>query len=580
MSTAIAIADTKPSFRNAEKHTDWQAIDWRKANRLVRNLRQRIFRASQQGDLKKVRSLQKLMLRSYSNTLVSVRRVTQTNHGKNTPGVDKLVVKTSSARGKLVDELMTYQPWRAKPVRRVYIPKGAKSNGKLRPLGIPTIIDRCLQAKVKNALEPYWEARFEGTSYGFRPGRGCHDAIAKIYLLTRPNKQKKWVVDADIKGAFDNIDHDYLLNTIGGFPARELVKQWLKTGYMEGGVFHATEAGTPQGGIISPLLANIALHGMEEALDVKYNNRGEIRGPRAVVRYADDFVVFCESRQDAERVVTVLTEWLAQRGLTLSEEKTRIVHLTEGFDFLGFTIKHYPAPQTSKSGYKLLIRPSKESVSRIRDKLRQEWLLMKGYGVADILITLNPIIRGWANYFRIGVASKTFRQLDYWMFHREVRYANRKHPTKGKWWRVRKYWGQLNPKRNDNWVFGDKQTGRYLLKFIWFPIERNVLVKGQCSPDDPALREYWAMREAHKIKDLSARQRWLAHVQNYKCPLCGALLLNGEELQVHHKRPRGKGGGDDWQNRALVHLYCQQQIHGGKQALQAHDAQGRPLLLA
>ena len=180
--------------------TDWNAIDWRHANRIVRNLRQRIFRAAQAGDQRKVHSLQKLMLRSYSNTLLSVRRVTQVNAGKHTPGVDQLVVKTPAARSQLVDQLMTYQPWRAKPVRRVFIPK---ANGKLRPLGIPTVMDRCLQARVKNALEPAWEARFEATSYGFRPGRSCHDAIGKIYQLARPNKRKKWVVDADIKGAFD-----------------------------------------------------------------------------------------------------------------------------------------------------------------------------------------------------------------------------------------------------------------------------------------------------------------------------------------------------------------------------------------
>jgi RNA-directed DNA polymerase len=419
-----------------EGPTDWPTVNWREANRNVRRLRQRIFRATQEQDWDKVQSLQRLMLRSRSNRLVSVRRVTQVNQGKRTPGVDKLVVKTPEARGKLVDQLAGYQPWRAKPARRVYIPK---ANGNQRPLGIPTVIDRCIQALVKNALEPSWEARFEAISYGFRPGRGCHDAIARIFVLANGTSRRRWVVDADIKGAFDNIDHEYLLHAIGAVPGRELIRQWLKAGYMEDGVYHPTETGTPQGGVISPLLANIALHGMEEALGVKYGNQGPIRGKRAVVRYADDFVVFCESKEDAEVSVQTLTEWLAKRGLTLSTEKTRVVHLTEGFDFLGFNIKQYKTSNTH-TGWKLLIKPSNESVKNIRKKLREQWRKLRGTNVTAVIKAINPIIRGEAHYFRIAVAKKTFKALDTWMFAREVRWVKTTHPKKPWRWQQARYW--------------------------------------------------------------------------------------------------------------------------------------------
>jgi len=502
------------------------------------------------------------MLRSYSNILMSVRRVTQVNAGKNTPGVDKLVVKTPAARGKLVDRLASFQPWRAKPVRRVYIPK---SNGKLRPLGIPTVIDRALQAVVKNALEPSWEARFEGTSYGFRPGRGCHDAIDKIYRLARPNKRKKWVVDADIEGAFDNIDWAFLLQTLGDVPGKGLIKQWLKAGIMEDGVYHSTNAGTPQGGVISPLLMNIALHGMEDALGVKYNCRGQVVGKRAVVRYADDFVVFCESQEDANRVKDeLLPPWLAQRGLRLSPEKTRIVHLIEGFDFLGFHVKHYHAPKTSKSGFKLLIQPSKKAVANKRKELRQIWLELKGHNLHSVLSRLNPIIRGWANYYRTVVSSRVFTEMDNWMHRRARRYAKHMHPRKTWKWRAARYWGRLNKDSDDKWVFGDKHSGRYLRKFSWTKIRRHELVRGTASPDDPSLKEYWWERKKVNLHHLSMSDVLLAESQDWLCPRCGMDLINGEEIHRHHKRPKSEGGTDSRNNRELVHLYCHQQIHSKK----------------
>lgn len=543
-----------------ERTTDWLHVNWRKAFRIVRNLRRRIFKATQNGNYRLVRRLQKLMMRSYSNILLSVRKVTQINHGKHTPGVDKLVIKTPLARGILVDELNKFIPWKPLPTKRIYIPK---SNGKKRPLGIPTIIDRCLQAIVKNALEPHWEAKFEGISYGFRPGRSAHDAIERIYLNSRPASQKRWIIDADIKGCFDNIDHDILMKTIGNFPARKLIYQWLKSGYIFKGGFYQTDAGTPQGGCISPLLANIALHGMSDALGIVYNQKDKVIGDRAVVRYADDFVVFCKTKEDAESALIILNKWLNNRGLELSESKTKIVHLTEGFNFLGFHIKLYRVTNT-QTGWKLLIKPSKDSVLNIKRKLREKWISLKGHNINTVVDTLNRIIRGEANYFRIGVSCETFKNLDNWMFVRECKYVNHTHPKKNNYWRRKKYWGRLNLEREDNYVFGDKQTGKHLLKFSWFKIKRPVLVKGKSSPDDPNLKEYWKDREKAKASEHTKTIQKIAHKQGHICPICGQSLYNGEDVHKHHKVSKKDGGKDTYSNLELVHLYCHQQIHFGK----------------
>ena len=551
------------SLANGPKgQTDWNCVNWRKANRIVRNLRQRIFRATTEGNLKKVRSLQKLMLRCYSNRLLGVRRATQQNRGKYTPGVDQVVVKTPAARGKLVDQLANYTPWKAHPARRVYIPK---ANGKQRPLGIASIPDRCLQAVVKNALEPEWEARFECSSYGFRPGRSPHDAIEKIYRLALPQKRKKWVLDADIRSCFDQISQKYLLETIDKFPAKELIRQWLKSGYMEEGSWHSTDAGTPQGSVVSPVLANIALHGMEAALGVKYRlHKGGValQSKRAMVRFADDFVVFCETQEDAEVSKQILDEWMKVRGLTLSPEKTKIVHLSEGFDFLGFNIRQYPVSNT-KTGWKLLIKPSKKSVQTIRNKIRQIWLDSLGKPIDVLIGKLNPIIRGQAYYFRTGVSSRIFHKLDDWMYQREKRFVKRTHPNKSGHWRVAKYWGRFNFDRPlERWVFGSKQTGAYLLKFSWFSIKRHTLVKGYASPDDPSLKDYWRKREQAKARTtlIPSRQK-IARRQGYLCPVCGETLLNEEVIQLHHKRPKSQGGDDSYGNLQLLHLYCHQQVH-------------------
>jgi len=335
-----------------------------------------------------------VLLRSLSNTLVSVRQVTQRNAGRRTAGIDGEVALTSEARAqRAVRVHQSIGSWRPRPVRRVYIPK-ASNRAKLRPPGIPVILDRCHQNRVKNALEPEWEARFEPRSYGFRPGRGCQDAIAAIYNVCKGLMVKRvWALDADLAAAFDRIDHDHLLAALGSFPARDMIRDWLKAGVVEAGKgFAPTGEGTPQGGGISPCLLNVALHGLEEAAGVRYQasgtRAGEARpGSPVAVRYADDVVVLCPSQEQAGQVKARLAEWLAPRGLAFNEDKTKIVHLSEGFDFLGFNVRRYP-------NRKLLIKPSQAAVRRVRERLASEMRTLRGGNAMAVIATLNPVIRG------------------------------------------------------------------------------------------------------------------------------------------------------------------------------------------
>jgi RNA-directed DNA polymerase len=500
----------------------WRAVDWRAAEASVRRLRQRIFTASQAGDLARVRSLQKLMLRSRANALVSVRRVTEHNAGRLTAGIDGEVVLTPEAKMGLVERIEHgAEPFKAQPVRRVYIPK--PGSRKRRPLGIPVIADRAHQARVVNALEPEWEARFEPRSYGFRPGRGCQDAIRAIYEVAKGKSPKRqWVLDADLAAAFDRISHDHILSQLGSFPARGMVAQWLRAGAVENGRLHRTEEGTPQGGVVSPVLLNVALHGMEQAAGVRYDPNGWARANSPVlIRYADDLVALCQSRQEAFEVKARLAAWLAPRGLAFNEDKTRVVTLDEGFDFLGFNVRRYRG--------KPLIKPSKAAVRRIRERLRAELRSLRGTNAQAVIKRLNPIIRGWAAYYRTQVSSDVFNALDHYLWKLTYKWARFSHANKPTSWVVHRYFGKFNKARQDRWVFGDRHSGAYMHRFAWTKIVRHQIVRHGASPDDPTLADYWAWRRSKAPLPVSRTAQWLYRAQDGCCAICQGALLPVED---------------------------------------------------
>src|SRR3954468_19918271 len=475
---------------------DFDQVNWARVEEEVRRLRQRIFTASRAGEHRKVRNLQRLMLRSRANALLSTRRVAQVNQGRRTAGIDGRTALSGPERVELARGVQQHgHRSAARAVRRIYIPKG---NGKRRPLGIPVITDRASQAVVLNALEPEWEARFEPRSYGFRPGRGCHDAIEAIFAVAKgKNPKRAWVLDADLTAAFDRIDHDRLLGHLHGFPAKGRIARWLAAGVIEDGEFAPTEEGTPQGGVVSPVLMNIALHGMETAAGARYgtapSHRGwSVPGTPVLIRYADDLVALCHSRQQAEQVKARLAAWLAPRGLSFNEDKTQIVRLSEGFDFLGFNVRHYP-------NGKLLIKPSKAAVKRFRARLRTEVRSLYGANSLAVITKLNPILRGWAAYYRTAVSKQVFASIDHTLVWTMLKWGRHRHETKSYRWIVNRYFGRFHPTRQDRWLFGDRETGACLTKLSWTPIRRHQMVNANASPDDPALAHYWQQRRRRRM---------------------------------------------------------------------------------
>ncbi|MBS0014935.1 MAG: group II intron reverse transcriptase/maturase [Arthrospira sp. SH-MAG29] len=556
----------------------WKAINWAKVQRYVFKLQKRIFQAAKSGQDAKVRRLQRLLVKSYYARLLAVRRVTQDNQGKRTAGVDG--IKTLSPRQRLDLTEKIKGSIKAKPLRRVWIPKPGKEEK--RPLGIPTMQDRARQALVKSALEPEWEARFEGTSYGFRPGRSAHDAIARIYLSI--NKGNQYILDADIAKCFDRINHDYLLSKIHcPSTLKRDLKQWLKSGVLDNGVFEDTEAGTPQGGVISPLLANIALDGMKRLVKNMYPKKGT-KIQVNLIRYADDFVVISPRLEIIEQCKTAISKWLEPIGLEIKPEKTRICHTLNsieydgnieerGFDFLGFNIRQYPAGkykagkvnQSAYKDYLSHIKPSKKAVKAHTEVIKGVIKLHKTAPQSALIERLNPIILGWSNYYSGVISKETFNKLDYKIWQM-LRAWTGSRCGKANYEKLSKYFkpGTVilsnGKERHEKWLFRAKD-GLLLNKHNWTPIVRHTLIRPDATPYDGNWT-YWATRKGQAI-GTPTRVSKLLKKQKGKCKWCGQYFTPSDVVEVDHIIPRSQGGKDEYKNLQLLHRHC----HDDKTAL-------------
>jgi RNA-directed DNA polymerase len=539
------------------RHTEsWKTIPWTKCHRIVFRLQMRIYRASHRGDFQRVHSLQRLLLRSWSARCLATRQVSQDNRGKRTPGVDGVASLTPRQRCRMVDRLHDLD---SKPdaIRRVYIEK--TNSPDLRPLGIPVMFDRTRQALVRLVLEPEWEAQFEQNCYGFRPGRCQHDAIAAIFNFIR--LKPKWVWDADLEKCFDKIAHQPLIEKLNTFPRLEkLIRGWLKAGIVDAGQISYPEAGTPQGGVVSPLLMNAALHGLEEYLTRLCRHRNK----PAVIRYADDLVIMHEDRNMLQKLITGAEEWLADLGLRFKPSKSRIVHTLHqygnqkpGFDFLGFNIRQYPVGQfhtrtfRAEAGFKTIIKPSDNAQKRQRKKVKDIIRKHRGNHQAALIRELNPTIRGWSRYYRTCVSKEVFNHLDVWLLRALHQWARHRHPHKSQGWRWQRYWKP----RKQHMAFTD--GNRYLNIYTNTKIERHIKVSGTRSIYDGDWL-YWGIR-LNKTPMYPKRKTNLLKRQRGKCLHCGLRFIDGNVLEVHHRN--GDHLDNRYDNLWLLHAHCHDEVH-------------------
>lgn len=545
--------------------THWHDIDWARCYRMVRRHQARIVKATKENKWGKVKSLQHLLTHSFYAKAISVRRVTE-NRGRNTAGVDGVIWETPESKMKAVNTLKQ-KGYKPKPLRRVLIPK---ANGKERPLGIPTMQDRAMQALYLLALEPVSETLADKHSYGFRPSRSTADAIEQVFKLLSKDYSPDWVMEGDIKACFDNIDHDWLINNIP--MDRKILGKWLKAGYVENGTLFQTESGTPQGGIISPVLANIALDGLQKVVDgviPKTTRRGQNVAKVNFVRYADDFVITGASKEILENEIKpAVMEFFVDRGLSLSIEKTKITHVDDGFDFLGQNVRRY-------SG-KLFIKPSLKSISSIKSKIRDIVSSNKQATTENLIRKLNPVIKGWAEYHKHVVSAEIFHNLDAFIWKQIWRWCKRRHPKKSSTWVKKKY---FHSNGNRNWAFGT-ETKQFDLngqrKWMWLysasnvHIQRYVKIRAEANPYDPEWEEYFNNRQVRIMKTTLKGRRKLNRVwlnQKGICPICSMPVTRDTPWDVHHKTRRVDGGKNNVTNLEMLHINCHRQTHSQKHRL-------------